>query len=469
VTVSTPDETLDQRLREAMQRIADDYRPGDDVLPVVSADRVDGSRRSWGRRTATAAAAIVLLGVAAVWVVVDGPAPASDPQSVTSAPPRFGDAFTVPEVEPLVWEVEFDRSLDVGNFDRPSRFQAWLGSNDAITRGFVSVEDGRATGSIIVGELPEWTWQRYADREPYREVDGLDARLDPDTNTVAWRRGGAVRIAQAMGSESERLAELVADTEALDDLADLEVPAGFDELGYRPFTGWQSSASGWVIGVIEPASGQADLQLEAMSLEPDAEPIEDGWLRSEVDESGDRHRWSAWVQAGDLIVYVAAPGYVDDAVMREIAGLIEVVPATIPERPLEVWTPGAMIERESPVAGGELGWGRWLAVIDSEAEEGRDVHCLAFTGVVDFNGCSEPGSEDLTVCGPSNTTPSRLVMVTTVALPPESLPASVEVAGDVIDASVEQSGGLTFVTAETDGPRQPMRFLDATGVELCTG
>jgi hypothetical protein len=470
-TVSTPDDVLDQRLREAMQRIAAEYRASDDVRGIAAAERTDDGRGRWGRRTATAVAVIVALGVAAVWSVVDSPTPrTSHSRAVTSAPqPRFGDSFTVPEVEPMVWEVELNSLLDVGGFERPNRFQAWLGGNDATTRWFVSVEDGRAAATIIVAEVPAWTWSRYEAGERYTDVEGVDGRLDPALNRVAWRHGDVVRSVQVMGSAGDRLAEIVAEAEALGDLADLASPAGFEEVGYRPFTGWQFNASGWEIGVIEPASGEADLQVAAMSPEPDAEPIEGGWLRSDVDEGGNRQRWSAWVRAGDFIVSVKAPGYVDDEVMRDIAGLIEVVPATNRERPLEVWTPGAMVEGQNPVAGGELAWGRWLAVTDAEAEEGRDVHCLAFTGVVEFTGCTEPGSEDLTVCGPSNTTPSRLVMVTTLAQAPESLPVSVEVAGDVLDASVERSGGLTFVTAETDGPRGPLRFVDAAGVELCTG
>jgi hypothetical protein len=456
------DEVLDRRVREAMQRIAADYQAAD-------AQRSSGGRSRWGRRGAPAVAATVALGVATVWLVTErSSTEPAETRSVTTAPPRFGDSFTVPDVEPMPWAVELDPTIDVGDFERPSRLQTWLHSNDAKTRWLVSVEDGRAAATIIVAELPAWTWKRYEAGALYRDVEGLEARLDSSgsVDQVAWLDGDVVRTAEAMGSASDELADIVRDAAALDDLADFEVPAGFEEVNYRPFTGWQFSQSGWSIGVIQPVQGQADLHLAALVTQPDTEAIAAGWLLREDDELSDGQRWSAWVHHDDFIVWILAPGYVDDAVMREIASLIDVVPATIPERPLEVWT-GVTVETHHPVAGGELSWGRWLAVIDADAEEGRDVHCLAFTGAVDVRGCSEPGSVELSLCRRLISTPSRAVMITTETLATESLPVSAEVGVEIVGASVEQSGGLTFAIADVEGTARPVRFVDANGTELC--
>jgi hypothetical protein len=121
------------------------------------------------------------------------------------------------------------------------------------------------------------------------------------------------------------------------------------------------------------------------------------------------------------------------------------------------------------VAGGEVSWGRWLAVTDADAEGARDVHCLAFTGAVDVQGCSEPGSAELTICQRLISTPSRTALITTDTLAAESMPVSAESGGDSFATSVERSGGLTFAIAEVDDSTRPVRFVDADGDELCRG
>lgn len=310
-------------------------------------------------------------------------------------------------------------------------------------------------------------------REPLPLVDQLpefegagDRSVDIrqlGTGDVLWRRGGEIRHVTVVG-ESIDLLDAVDTALTIDDLQTILVPAGYTDLSEARYPTWQFGD--WSVGTTAALGDDTELYISTWQLDRETRAIDQGLVVSS--ELADGTPLSV-VRAGNRVATVFPPEEATDDELEQAVASIELVPAAdLSTTPLFTLGGTQPIERSEPVAGGEITDGRWLAVDatrPSEAADGR--HCLYFLGVVEgFRGCTEPGAVDLTICRHiGDTEGKRLVLITTAALDTSSV--SVTANGEPLTATVEASGGLTFVTTTVEAIGYELRFA-SNGRELCT-
>lgn len=457
------DDDLDRRLHAAMTDIATGYRP--DAEPVAAPPR----RGRW--LVGAAAAAVAVLGVAGVWALnrdTNHPVATETTEVVPPAPPWLAN-LTLPDVPEPEWAIDLDDSLGVGELPLTSPYVDWLSDQGSIaSRWFVRSDDGVATAMVAVSDGPARAWDERPTADEY-ELDGVEAQGGNGGN-ISWRTADGVRTVASVGLDDDFVHDFALAAVDVIDLDGLTIPDGFLEIEEFPL-GPSQRGNSWSSRLLLIPRDERDLTLSALTLDDDsARPIPGGWLSG----GSDGDSWSAVVAVDDLAVGIGASSSVDEATMRDIAELITIVPAA----DVSTEPPSALIDGQrwdgEPLAGGELSWGRWIAIDGSSAATAPGQMCLGFIGLAErLSGCVDSAAGEFTNCAriiSDSVYPAdpggRFALVTTEAIEPD-LDLTVSVAGEVQHVSIEESGGLTFVLGTAEGAVSNISVTLPDGTELC--
>ena len=452
---------VEDRVEQALHVLAECHEP--DVAAARSrlASRAGSAVRLSRRRVrprvwvTLAAATVAIVGVGALWAVgrpSEPPAAQTDPPLAPSVEPPTTSSVELPTTTaaapPTVPTPQRLAVLDPQPGASPIRSDPvldWIHgtTSTAPRRWFVRRSaDGTPAGGISITESTAMEWSTTFVDAPSAGIAGVDARVvvTPLSAQVAWLTERGMRVVSGIGDVDAEEAVAVADsTASTEELAEIVVPAGFEEVSVPTEQGSvRYEDTQLTIGFSAVGPGEIVDAAAAAFMAPGR----DGPL---TPLSGQHEAWVTTSFGGHPTAVVAVD---TDAVAMvvglpgtDLTSLIGAL-AVVPARDVAIGNPEVThgIPADATKTYGEIERGRWVVY---EYSTIHGTECLSIDASWGGSGdCSPSGMSDCPVANPTGgpNAPSGYE----VFVPYHAEDIAVTLDGVPAEITIEHDQGFTF-------------------------